>query len=86
VDVEFFPPDTRNLTQRSLRSERMENGGIFNWGRDCSRPAFPGRAHARLRVDFGLGAVVIPGVAILRTEPNGFLVSFGKEISSGGRG
>ena len=22
VDVEFFPPDTRNLTQRSLRSDR----------------------------------------------------------------
>ena len=46
MDVEFFPPDTRNLTQRSLRSERMENGGIFNWGRDCSRPAFPGGALA----------------------------------------
>ena len=41
-DVELFPADTRNLTQRSLRSERMEKGGIFNWGRDCSRPAFPG--------------------------------------------
>ena len=43
VDVEFFPPDTRNLTQRSLRSERMENGGIFNWGRDCSRKGRKGR-------------------------------------------
>jgi len=29
VDVEFFPPDTRNLTQRSLRSERMEKGGFL---------------------------------------------------------
>ena len=29
MDVEFFPPDTRNLTQRSLRSERMEKGGFL---------------------------------------------------------
>jgi hypothetical protein len=45
-DVGFIPADTRNLTQRSLRSERMENGGIFNWGRDCSRPEVLGHAHA----------------------------------------
>ena len=28
-DFEFFPADTRNLTQRSLRSERMEKGGFL---------------------------------------------------------
>ena len=42
-DVGFIPADTRNLTQRSLRSERMENGGIFNGGRDCSRKGRKGR-------------------------------------------
>ena len=92
VDVEFFPPDTRNLTQRSLRSERMErNSRCKNvvprlrdtLTRGLLTPRSPG---TRLRVDFGLGAVVILGVAILRTEPNGFLVRFGKEISSAGRG
>ena len=34
-DVELFPADTRNLTQRSLRSERMEKG-VFLIGEEIA--------------------------------------------------
>ncbi len=57
--LDFSPRSRDTLSRGFLIEEEIAHakdakggkeyrGFIFNWGRDCSRPAVPGRAYARI--------------------------------------